>query len=219
MIQVAIIEDDVSFLKDLTQMISVQTDLTCLLCASSIGGFFESLDLDCAPDILLFHQLLDAELGVEQLERISKLIPEIPIIIMSGFEHPKAIRKLLLLGVSGCYFKGDGTGLLMTAIREVMRGNAYLSPKAAKIAMEMIHRGKEDFSNGFPVDKFIARLPWNASQREMSVIRGLIDGKSYKEIAASNYMTIDGVRYYVRLIYPKLGVSNRDQLIRHMNTT
>lgn len=219
MIQIAIIEDDKTFLKEISGLIESQTDMRCLPGISSVPEFYQALEQGHKPDILLLDQDIGPVNTVEQLEKIFHLRPDLPVIIMSAHENPVTIRKSVMLGVNGYYYKGKDSAVLLGAIREVLGGNAYLSAKAAKVVLEMIRSNNEGLSPERQLEKIAARLSWNASQRELRVIRDLIDGKSYKEIAASNFMTIDGVRYYVRSIYPKLGVSSRDQLVKLLGRT
>lgn len=219
MIQIAIVEDDHTFLNDLLALIEGERDMNCLFCRTSMAEFYQALETGDEPDILLLEQDIGPLNTLEHLEKVYQLRPEISVIIMSAHENPVTIRKSLLMGVSGYYYKGKDSSTLLMAIREIIGGNAYLSPKAAKIVLEMLRSNREGLTPERQLEKMATSLPWNASQRELSVIRGLLDGKSYKEIASSNFMTIDGVRYYVRRIYPKLGVYSRDQLVKLLGRT
>lgn len=214
MTQIAIIEDNLSFLKTITALIDEQPNMRCLLSRTSIAEFYQSLDLERIPDLLLLNQEVGGVNAAEHLEKLYKLMPHTPIIMMTGVENPSFIRKSLQLGIKAYVNKDEGPEQLIYAIRQVVKGNAYLSPKSARIALDLIQKTKKESQAGELSEKISTRLTWNATQREIDVIRGLIDGHSYKEIASSNFMTIDGVRYYVRSIYPKLGVSSRDQLVK-----
>lgn len=214
MIQIAIIEDDSNFLEEITAAINRQQNLRCSLSRSSIAEFYQSLDLDRIPDLLLLDQDIDGINAVEHLEKLFKLMPQTSIIMMASEEKACLVLKSLKLGIRAYFNKVEGAEQLIYAIRQVIKGNAYLSPKSTSIALDFIHKSNKCSAEEQLSDKIATRLTWNATQREIDVIRGLIDGHSYKEIASSNYMTIDGVRYYVRSIYPKLGVSSRDQLVK-----
>lgn len=49
--------------------------------------------------------------------------------------------------------------------------------------------------------------------RELEILNHLKQGLTYQEIAPIYDITIDGVRYYIKSIYKKLGVSNARQAI------
>ncbi len=61
--------------------------------------------------------------------------------------------------------------------------------------------------------RVLAWLGWRApalprlSTRERQVLEGLVDGLSYKQIAAERDIAIDTVRGHVRSLYRKLGVN------------
>jgi DNA-binding NarL/FixJ family response regulator len=217
MIQVAIIEDDIDYMKSLSYFINVQKDMTCVLTCLTLGDFYENLDMTNLPDVILLDQHVGTLNSVEHLDKIYKLVPNVRLIVVTGYDHPVSIRKFLTSGVSAYYSKGEEPLHLLSVVRDVMNGNSYLSPNAVNIAVEMIRQGTMDGSlTEKAPEPLAARLPWNPTAREINVIQGLLEGKSYKEIANSNYMTVDGVRYYIRTIYPKLGVTNRDQMIRKL---
>lgn len=50
--------------------------------------------------------------------------------------------------------------------------------------------------------------------KEEQVLRLMSEGNTYEEAAALLDMTIDGVRFYIKKIYKKLGVSKRDEALK-----
>ncbi|HQA61010.1 MAG TPA: LuxR C-terminal-related transcriptional regulator, partial [Tepidanaerobacteraceae bacterium] len=52
------------------------------------------------------------------------------------------------------------------------------------------------------------------TQRELEILSHLVDGKSYKEIANTLFLSLGTVNTYVYHIYSKLNVSSRKEL-RH----
>jgi LuxR family maltose regulon positive regulatory protein len=60
-----------------------------------------------------------------------------------------------------------------------------------------------------PADEMIEPL----TEREMEVLRLLIDGLEYKEIAGKLYISVNTVRAYIKGIYGKLNVNNRSKAI------
>ena len=57
---------------------------------------------------------------------------------------------------------------------------------------------------------------YSLREREQQVAAGLVIGQSYQEIADENYISINTVRHYVKVLYKKLDVSNRVQLIQKL---
>lgn len=50
---------------------------------------------------------------------------------------------------------------------------------------------------------------WELTRRELQVIKGLVKGKQYKEIAEELEITLETVRFYIKAIYRKMGVNSR----------
>jgi DNA-binding NarL/FixJ family response regulator len=51
------------------------------------------------------------------------------------------------------------------------------------------------------------------TSREREVLEGLIDGKSYKQIAAGLHISVNTVAFHVKQIYQKLHVHSRAEVV------
>lgn len=74
------------------------------------------------------------------------------------------------------------------------------------VKKETIHLTKHEFSESFSLKPYF-------TDKERKVLLFLKQGLTYAEIAIPMKMSIDGVRYYVKKIYKKLGVSNARQAV------
>ena len=54
---------------------------------------------------------------------------------------------------------------------------------------------------------------YNLSDREKQVLQLLVDGYSYKMIAAEMYIAIDTVRSHIKKIYEKLHVNSKSEAV------
>ncbi len=67
--------------------------------------------------------------------------------------------------------------------------------------------------------KMFASLPspagssFNLSEREKEVLQWLVDGNSYKMVAAEMDISIDTVRSHIRNIYDKLHVNSKSEAV------
>jgi len=55
----------------------------------------------------------------------------------------------------------------------------------------------------------------NLTERELSILQLITEGKSNKEIAAISYVEVSTVKTHINNIYSKLGLSSRREAIRH----
>lgn len=66
--------------------------------------------------------------GLEAIERVHSLWPDVRILVLSAEDSPQVARRALAKGASGYLVKRAGIGELRDAIRATMAGHRYLSP-------------------------------------------------------------------------------------------
>jgi serine/threonine protein kinase/DNA polymerase III delta prime subunit len=75
-------------------------------------------------------------------------------------------------------------------------------------------RFAEAFRAALPVVPREHPLPDRLTERELDILRLMVDGLSNKDIAAKLYLTLGTVRWYVQQIYTKLDAHSRPQAIK-----
>jgi DNA-binding NarL/FixJ family response regulator len=87
-------------------------------------------------------------------------------------------------------------------------GAAAMSPRIARKALDMLSRATV---NNLP---FVASNDFNLSDREREILKLLVDGLDYRDIAESIYLSPNTVRNHISNIYTKLHVSSKAQAIK-----
>ena len=67
---------------------------------------------------------------------------------------------------------------------------------------------------GLEAETALQVLPESLTDRELDVLRCMVEGLKYKEIAAKLFISLNTVRYHVKAVYGKLNVNNRTQAIQ-----
>jgi DNA-binding NarL/FixJ family response regulator len=83
----------------------------------------------------------------------------------------------------------------------IRSGGAALSPDMARRLVQH-----------FKVDESV-NTQYQLSEKESQILVMLAEGWSYKKIAAALFLSVDGVRYYIKAIYSKLHVNSRGQAV------
>lgn len=201
MLNVAFIEADMAFLQKLQETIQLQPGLRCLFAANSVESFFENFPTRGTLDILFSDIQLPGKSGIEALPALRKRFPKAEIIMLTQQENPALLFQALSAGATG-YLLKDFPVLKITAyIQSLIQGQALISPKMARHLI-----------NYFRPVQVSENSKLTSKETQMLLLFG--DGKSYKETAEILDMTVDGVKYYVKRIYSKLGVSNKIDAIR-----
>ncbi len=135
--------------------------------------------------------------GIEVTRRIKELNPKIEIIIITVFENSSKVFESLAAGASGYLTKNANQLEIIDALDQISVGGSPMSPSIARMVVGSF---KKNNSNPF-------------TEKELVVLEALVDGKSYKSIAAKHDISIDAVRFHIKNIYLKLQVNSKEDAI------
>ena len=136
------------------------------------------------------------------------LTEALPIVVLTVVEEPATILDAIAAGVDGYLLKKSSAGELITLLRSILAGGAPLTPAVARTLLDYIRRQPAAPSDSHPD---AGRL--DLSEREQDVLRGLVRGLAYKQVADECGTSIDTVRTHVRNIYRKLQVHSVAQAV------
>ncbi len=148
-------------------------------------------------DLVVMDMKLPDGLGAEWARRMKELKPELKILILTGFHSEAELLFSLEAGVDGYLFKEVSSDELVRAVKEVNKGNFYLSPEVARKVRELTLSPKSTLTF-----------------REAEVLVALRDGLTTEEIARKLCLSQSTVKTHLRNIYQKLGVRNRVEAVR-----
>lgn len=148
------------------------------------------------PQLVLMDLSMPHVNGTEAIRLIKHREPDIKIIVLTVHKSQEYVRATLGVGADGYVLKNDTHQELLTAIRNVIKGNIYLSPG---ITSKVI--------NGF-LDKEIeshAPLAWDTlTARERQVIKLIAEGLKNKEIAGSLFVSVKTIEKHRSNLMKKL---------------
>lgn len=205
MINVIIIEDNSDLRERLEKLMNQSQKLYCIRTVESMETFLRMPHQLYQPHIILLDIGLPGVSGLEGIPTIKEIYPEADIVIFTVSNSPDKIFRAICAGAVGYLLKDINFDYLETnlvAIRE--KGGAALSPQIARRVLNYFQKGK------------IKKNPDSIKlkQREYIIVKSLVDGLSYEDIAQSLELTIDGVRYHIKNVYKKLQVNSKSQVIR-----
>lgn len=193
-----------------------------IIAETSSGKEAIKLASEKKPDLIVMDiGLLELD-GIEATKKIKEANKEIKVIMLTSHESEREILASFASGADGYCLKETTPEQLFLAIEAVYADNAWLSSQVAeKVLRNMVGTGvdrgkplgygqqqkevgkKEDTGPKIPV------IP--LSERELEVLRLIVDGKSNQEIANKLFVTLATVKTHVRSILNKLSVDDRTQ--------
>jgi DNA-binding NarL/FixJ family response regulator len=186
-------------------LINQQPDLTVCGEADSAPAAIELIQ-QCEPDMAIVDLTLKTTGGIELIKHARTLRPEMPVLVMSMHDESLYAERALRAGASGYIMKQEASDRILTAIRQVLSGELYLSEK---MKLKMLHRlvksRKEEVV--FSIDSL--------SDREMEVFQLIGNGYSTRQIAAKLNLSVKTIDSYREHLKMKLRLGNGTELVRH----
>jgi len=201
MITVSIVDDERELCQSIAAFVSGSPGFQCVSSYHTAETALECLPRD-RPDVVLMDIHLTGMSGIECVERLKTMMPDMQVMMLTVYEDTEQIFKALSAGASGYMLKRLTPGKLLEAIREVHEGG---SPMSGPIARKVV----ASFQQAEPAEGEITHL----SSREQMVLDCFAKGLTYKQAAGRLDISVDTIRTYVRRIYEKLHVQSRTEAV------
>jgi DNA-binding NarL/FixJ family response regulator len=158
------------------------------------------------PDVVLMDIAMPKLGGLEATVEIKKVNPEIKILVLTQYEDPLYVRRLLKAGASGYLLKKAVTPDLIAAINAVANGEMYLHSAVASGVVDGYLGGEK----GEPAEDPYDRL----TDREKEVLKLIAEGHTHKEIADILNISVRTTVAHQENICAKLGLHTRFDIIK-----
>ena len=206
-LRVAIVEDNLAFRRSVELVLKHTPGFEL---AGSFGSVMameravaDPTGLAAAWSVVLMDLDLPGLSGVEGIRRLKAALPRLPVVVCTVFEEPATIIDAIGAGADGYLLKGASLPTLLEQLAVVVEGGASLSAPVARTLLQLVRqeRAPEAAPEAAP-----ARL--DLTDRERQVLRGLVDGLSYKQVADQLGISTNTVRTHIKALYRKLQVQN-----------
>lgn len=161
---------------------------------------------ETSADIALVDVRLPVHDGLELLHDMKARWADVPVIMLTTFDHAQYVRRALAEGAAGYLLKDATPEDLEQAIKVALSGGGnVLSPRVIQNLFEAMETG--DGEDAQPHRRPAANL----TQRETDILELLAEGKSNRDISRSLFLSEKTVKAHLAAIFRKLGVTNRTQ--------
>ena len=158
------------------------------------------------PDLILMDVRMPGMDGLAATAAIKQEFPAISVIIITMYENPDYLLQAIRAGAAGYLLKNATSREVLTAVRQVLRGEFPLRPGVAARLLQRLTRERER-----PVTLPEGQLPGQLTLREQEVLRLVAQGRTNRAIARTLNVSVGTVKLHVSQIIAKLGVSDRTQ--------
>ena len=171
------------------------------------GAFPDALNIEkhvkeSAPDMILMDIDMPKLSGIEALKKALTVRPETIIVMYTVFDDEDKIYDAICEGARGYVLKSTPANKLIAILKEIFEGGSYMTPAIARKALTMFQKNKK------------GNTDFHLTDSEKDVLQLLVEGYSYKMIAAKRFVSIDTVRSHIKNIYHKLHVNSNVDAVR-----
>ena len=159
------------------------------------------------PDVVLMDITMPGLNGLDATRQIKQKHPSVKILILTMHETDQYLSEMLEAKASGYVVKTTTSRELVSAIREVHRGDVHLYPSIARMLVDdylmRVRNGEEQTSYD------------GLTQREREILRYIAEEKQNKDIAKLLAISIRTVQAHRTHLMEKLGAHDRTQLVKY----
>ena len=188
-IRVAIVDDHPVLREGTAALLGAQTGLEIAGVAGTIDeatALVESTDID----VLLLDIRLGTDSGLRWLTPAAESSrPRPAVVVLTSYDYPQYAEAALRLGASGFVLKTAPIAELLDAIRRAAAGGLAFAVRPPAAATQV-------------------RL----SERELDVVRLVVDGRSNDEIASRLGIGAKTVESHLRRLFERLDIASRTEL-------
>ena len=202
MINLFIVEDDKITRESLIEYLEFYPDINLVSAVRSAeeGLLYLRRALKSMPNVMLLDIGLPGMSGIESIPAFRKSCPDMDIIMFTTYEEDDKIFAALSAGACSYISKRTPLETIVSSIKTVYDGGAYMSPVIARKIAEQ-YRVKKTNSG-------------KLSERQMEIVNGLVDGLSYQKIADKLHIAIGTVRVHIKNIYKILEVNSSLEVVK-----
>jgi DNA-binding NarL/FixJ family response regulator len=185
------VDDHPLFRQGIGAVVSLQADLKLVAEAANGREAIQQFRTH-RPDVTLMDLQMPEMSGLDAIRAILREFPDARIIVLTTYAGDVQVLRALKAGACGYLLKEALHREVLETIRAVHAGKKALSPE---VSFELAEHVSDD----------------QLTPGEVRVLRLIADGKANKEIAARLSLSEETVKWQVRNILSKLGVTDRTQ--------
>lgn len=201
-IRILLIDDHTLFRESLSRLLEAEPDFRIAATCATVAEALAVLDQEPVDVVLLDYDLGDQQ-GSAFLEEAKRRRFAGRILMVTAGMNDSGTLRMFENGASGVFLKHSPPAQLIEAIHKVSNGDMWLDSRAVRSLVAGAQEKAE-----------AERAAQALSSRERSVLKGVFEGLTNKEIAAGLQVSESSVKAVLQQLFEKTGVRTRSQLVR-----
>jgi DNA-binding NarL/FixJ family response regulator len=206
-IRILIADDHALMRTGVRELVSTQPGWE-ISCEAASGRDAVRLAQEGQPDVAILDLTMPGLNGLDAARQIRKSSPDTKIVIFTMNETEELVRDVFRVGIHAYVLKSEASTHLVAAIKTVLEGRHFCSPKFSEWIFEGFLRAASGESlHGSPKD--------GLSPREREIVQLLCEGQSNKQVAVALGISVKTVETHRAGIMRKLRLHAFSDLVRY----
>jgi DNA-binding NarL/FixJ family response regulator len=198
-------------------LIADDHNLVAELCKKLLEGEFEVVGtvsdgralvraaVDLRPDVIVVDVAMPILNGLDAGQQIKQMFPAVKLVYLTMNPDAEVTAEAFRRGAAGYLLKTCAASEMVACVREVLRGNTYMSSRIPRETVDFLRRQQ----------KKLVEEPEKLTGRQREVLQLLAEGKAMKEVGAILNMTTRTVAFHKYRIMEVLGAKSSADLIKY----
>jgi two-component system NarL family response regulator len=202
-----LVDDNLLFLEALRKILELHEFVVVGTAANALEAIAMASEL--VPDVVLMDIRMPGDSGIETTRVLKVLNPEMKVVMMTVSDDDENIFDALAAGASGYLLKSMAEESLLETLGRMLEGEAPLTRGlSARIISEFARREQ---MNDRPIVPHLSQL----SERQMEILKMVVHGRTYAQIARTLKLREVTIRYHMGSIAKHLKLRNRSQVVAY----
>lgn len=201
-VRIFIVEDHPIFRMGMTELINREADMAVCGDADNVAAAREMI-LEQCPDLVVVDLSLKQSNGMDLVKEMAGR--GIAFLVLTMHDESLHAERCIKAGAKGYIMKEEASNSVVSAIREIMAGNLYVSRSVMSHILNQMGN-KPGRAGASPIQKL--------TDREMEIFRLIGRGYASGEIACRLNISVKTIGTYRERIKEKLNIRQNGKLVR-----
>ncbi len=203
--RIVLVDDHPVVLGGYRQMFDAEADLRVCATATSAAEALIAVERE-SPDLVITDLTMPGRSGLDLIKDLLARDPATKVLVISMHDEMLYAERALKAGAKGYLMKESANETILGAVRQVLAGGLYMSPKLSALVLNAFASQRPRGSESSPLQKL--------SDREFEIFRLFGEGRTAKEIASQLNLSPKTVSVHRDHIKEKMAFSTSAEMVR-----